>query len=506
MGFGIVELALVVVTIYLLYKAFNPYGFWKKLGVPDVVPDIPFIGNMSMMLEAPNVFANKAYKTYPNERFYGVYTLWRPTLIVKDPDLVESILIKDFSHLYNRNNTSDIETNALSKHLVNYHDDKWKALRNKLTPTFSTGKLKGMHPQLVTCAESFVKYLGKFDRKDCVEVKDLCGRFSMDVIASCAFGLDLDIMNNPQSEFYKIGRSSFMPSYFLKIFFLLQPFLASVYKKLGMGMIPKSMMDFFVNAVDETLAYREKNNVQRPDFLHLLTELKKKDDDLVKKKELDPNDPVVFDHHSLVSNAFVFFAAGYETTATTLSYLLYELALNQDKQQILYDDITNVLEKHKGEYSFEAIAEMSYLEQAVSETLRMHSPAAAVDRKVTKDYQIPGTEIVVPAGVTVIVPTYGIHHDPQYFPEPEKFKPERFDPEKNDIAKGTFLPFGAGPRICIAARFARYEIKTCAALLLKTYKFHPCEKTQIPMEYDPRSFLLIAKNGVTLSLERRSTA
>nr|AKQ00288.1 cytochrome P450 CYP6HM1 [Apolygus lucorum] len=492
---------LAAALVYLYTKLYSPFNFWKKLGVPFVKPSYPIIGETSFLFKPMEDLGRSWYDTFPNEKFYGTFQLWKPVLIVRDPELMENIMIKDFSHAYNRNNMVEPDTNPLAKHLVNYRDEKWKHLRNKLTPTFSSGKLKGMHPQLLACGDSFVKYLTK--NPGDAQVKDLFGRFSMDVVSSVAFGLDLDVMNNPDSKFYEIGKSVFAPNFFVRFFFMLQSFLAPLYKKLGLNLLPKSMEKLFVDAVKQTLEYREKNNVTRQDYLHILTELKKKDDELVKNKELDPNSLDVFDEQSIISNSFVFFAAGYETTGSTLSYLFYELALNQDVQEKVYQEIKTVLEKHNDELTFEAVGEMTYVEQAINEALRLHPPGVAGDRVITKDYQIPGTDVVLPKGTAVLMQVYGMHLDPKYFPEPHAFRPERFDPEKNEIIKGTYLPFGAGPRICIAARFAKIEMKVCTAMLLKNFRVKQCSRTKVPHENDPRSFLLTPKDGIWLNFEKR---
>lgn len=76
----------------------------------------------------------------------------------------------------------------------------------------------------------------------------------------------------------------------------------------------------------------------------------------------------------------------------------------------------------------------------------MHPPASELRRIVTKDYLIPGTKLMLPKDSRILIPVHSLQNDPKYFPEPEKFKPERFSA---DIRKGTYLPFGDGPRICI---------------------------------------------------------
>ena len=93
----------------------------------------------------------------------------------------------------------------------------------------------------------------------------------------------------------------------------------------------------------------------------------------------------------------------------------------------------------------------------ISETLRKHPPGPVTDRVVTKPYVIPGTSVNLDVGVTILIPIYGLHHDPKYFPDPEVFNPENF----NDKIKGkrpnhSYLPFGGGPRNCVGKTETRF--------------------------------------------------
>lgn len=89
-----------------------------------------------------------------------------------------------------------------------------------------------------------------------------------------------------------------------------------------------------------------------------------------------------------------------------------------------------------------------------TETLRCYPPSTSTDRFCTKAYQVPSTNTVIEKGQTVNIPTYGLHHDPDFFPQPEKFLPERWSPEeKGKRNPYTFLAFGSGPRMCIVRKY-----------------------------------------------------
>lgn len=93
---------------------------------------------------------------------------------------------------------------------------------------------------------------------------------------------------------------------------------------------------------------------------------------------------------------------------------------------------------------------LPYLDMVISETLRKYPPLAFLDRRASADYKVPGSNVVLKKGTPVYIPMLGLHMDPQYFPEPEKYNPERFNEENRaQIPSCVYFPFGEGPRTCI---------------------------------------------------------
>lgn len=134
--------------------------------------------------------------------------------------------------------------------------------------------------------------------------------------------------------------------------------------------------------------------------------------------------------------------------------LTYELAKNKDVQQELYDEIHDVLASlNDRQVTYEAIHKMKYLDCVISEGLRAYPPAVQIDRCCSKSIDLAlgnGKTIHIAKGQALTVPIYNIHHDPDYFPNPEKFDPTRFnDDNRSLIVAGSYLPFGMGPRVCI---------------------------------------------------------
>jgi cytochrome P450 family 6 len=136
-----------------------------------------------------------------------------------------------------------------------------------------------------------------------------------------------------------------------------------------------------------------------------------------------------------------------------MTFSTYELALNQDVQDKLREEINDVLEKYDGEVTYDAIMEMKYLDMVFNESLRKYPVVDSQNRMSTKDFAIPNTKIVIPAGTSVMIPTFALHNDERFWENPDKFDPERFTPENiKQRHPFTFIPFSEGPRICIGLR------------------------------------------------------
>jgi cytochrome P450 family 6 len=210
----------------------------------------------------------------------------------------------------------------------------------------------------------------------------------------------------------------------------------SVARKLGLRLFSKDVGDFFQNVFLQTLEYREKNDVNRNDFVSMLLKL---------KGQMDPTE--------MAAESLLVFAAGYETSSTLMQFTLYELAMNPDIQQRLREEIQAGIDENDGKLTYDMLSGFKYLEMVINESLRKYPPIPAFSRRCTADYKIPDSDLVIPQGTTAFVCTYSLHHDPEYFPAPEKFNPERFNEENEKfITPFTLLPFGEGARQCLGEK------------------------------------------------------
>jgi cytochrome P450 family 6 len=186
------------------------------------------------------------------------------------------------------------------------------------------------------------------------------------------------------------------------------------------------------------------------------------------------------------------------------------LLRHQEIQQRLQAEVDEAYEKggtdKHGRLSYGVVQNLEYLDMVINETLRMYPAAATImNRKCTRDYTIPGTNLTIKKGQEVEVPVMGIHMDARYYPDPEKFDPERFSKEAKAARHPmAFLSFGQGPRMCIGSRFALLEMKVALAKVMREFDVKSCSTTPTAIELDPGARTYTAKNPLTVKVERRS--
>ncbi|KXN65106.1 cytochrome P450 [Conidiobolus coronatus NRRL 28638] len=191
---------------------------------------------------------------------------------------------------------------------------------------------------------------------------------------------------------------------------------------------------------------------------------------MLRKDPESPYEPLT--DEELVQNINLFFFAGHDTTASTLSYALYSIARNRDIQDKLRNDIYQKMglsDNHKKLVvpTSEQVKNMEYLHLVIKETMRMFPPILHLGRTLGEDYLIPEDNIVIPKGTNIALSIYSVLHDPKIYPNPEKFDPERFLNAKYDV--DTYMPFGGGSRMCVGINFSLVEQKVFFALLLQKF-------------------------------------
>ncbi|XP_043497387.1 cytochrome P450 6k1-like [Polistes fuscatus] len=463
-------LIFIIIGTYLYYKIYV-FNFWSKRGVPYVKPMFPVGNFLDVILERKifgEIFAEIYFK-YKKFPYIGTFSMYKPNLVINDPDLIRFVLAQAFTNFQDHGYYCNEKNDPFSGNLLFLHGKKWRNTRLRLAPTFnSNGKIKCMFAIVRDKGYALEEFLAdKAKNKNEIEIKDIARCFLIDVIMSTAFGVESNCLKDPKSEFNQCGRKMFSSNILKNVMML---FVPEILKIFSIPYVGKS--EIFMKVFKTTVEYRKVNNIVRDDFLNVIIQMMengyvdydegKKSDVQTKVKKLTMLEGA--------AQSFGYYLAGFESPSTTLTFCLYELALNQDIQQKVHEEIDMILEKHDG-ITIEAINEMSYLQMVILETLRKYPTMPILNRICNKEIELPNYNIVVPVGTIMIIPVLGIQRDPEYYPEPDKFIPERFtDEEIRSRNQYIYLPFGEGPRICPGTRFGIVEMKI--ALILSTiFKF-----------------------------------
>ncbi|XP_048001590.1 cytochrome P450 6B1-like [Leguminivora glycinivorella] len=453
--------------------------------------------------------AREAYKKYPEEQLIGFFRGSRPELIIRDPELAKRILTSDFNSFHRRGIVDSSTMEPLQKQQVAADDDLWRQLRFRMTPAFSSGKLKAMFPLIVERAEILQARLKQISgSKLPADARDLMARFTNDIIGSAGFGVISDSLNNNEDAMRKLGLKIFTINFTRVVNQTLKTLSPTLFGHLKiLGHVEKDVVDM----VRTVMQQRNYEPSGRHDFIDILLECKKKGamiGDSIVEMNADGTPKKVsieMDETIMAAQSFLFFAAGFETSSSVSSYTLHELAYNTQVQEKVQEEIDKVLAKYDNKLCYDAISEMTYLRWCLNEAMRMFPSVGILRRQSVHAYTFPGTKVTIDGGVTVIIPLEAYQNDPKIFPEPREFRPERFDLEvMTREQKLAYLPFGGGPRACIGERLGVMQSMAGLAAVLAQYSVRPAGGPRHPTSSPFSGAVNFIKGGLPLIFEKRN--
>ncbi|KAJ8704725.1 hypothetical protein PYW07_011913 [Mythimna separata] len=511
-----ITLAIVVILLISLYLyGTRNFKYWEERGVKSDKP-LPLFGNNLkgyMFKASMTQLADELYWKYPNEQVVGFYRSSRPELLIRDPEIVKKILTTDFAHFFERGFTPHKTVfEPLMQNLFFAEGDVWKLLRQRMTPAFTTGKLKAMFPLIVERAERMkTRALTVAAEGKSIDARELMARYTTDFIGACGFGLDTNTLNDENSAFRQLGINIFK----IRPREICIAIAKEIFPELCQNLKIWTRVEKEINElVREILVKRNYKPSGRGDFIDLMLECKEKGvivGESIEKKNPDGTPETVtleFNEGLIGAQVFVFFAAGFETSSSATSFTLHELAYNQDVQKKVQEEVDRVLAKHDGKLSYDSIKEMTYLEMVFKEGLRKFPSLGFLLRQCTRPFTFPELNISIDENIRVMIPLQSLHNDPKYFPNPEEFRPDRFDPEAYDNSnKYFYLPFGAGPRACIGERLGIMQSLAGLAAILSIFTVEPAAESVRNPIVDPLSSVVQAiKAGLPLMFRARSKA
>jgi len=433
--------------------------YWWQQGIPIAKGARPLLGHMLEDINYGCLRFERCHESYLETKGAPLVCRMPPlgaplSYQVHSLELANRVLVKDFEHFTDRRQF--ISDDASKEFLTNLSGARWKAVRALMSPAFTSGKLKNIFEFMEVKSHTLIEFLNENLQKDDVQdMENVLQKYNIDTVGSTVFGVDMNILRGDNTglaeaieNLLKIG--------FLKDFWnlgLMKKF-PYICRKLGI----KSWYMYVEDSARSLIAQRLKSEEEHDDFLELMLNAKKKS-----------GDSGVMTETTVLASAVIFLLAGFDTTTSSVALVLHVLAQHPRHQSRLREQIQEL--RKDGKLHYQDVMESKHLDAFVNETSRLYPVGAAVERQCTKDYQFPGTEAVIKKGEFALVPVYSFHRDPEYFPDPDTFNPDRFLPEnKTSVMFGTFQPFGIGPRMCIAQRFALMTTKLTLAQLVLNFE------------------------------------
>jgi len=525
-----IEILLVLISLFLVLYRYvtKSFGKWKSLGIPYVEGSFPF-GSYNFFGETHyDVRSAEDYKKFAQEKYFGWFLLGKPVLGINDVNLIKHIQVKDFDHFVDRQGI-DVSEKMYSGGdldkvwrlmLTSVVGDEWKAIRSAFTPIFTSGKMKGMLKFIKHLAGDLTNEMEKKAKTgEEFELKDVFGKFSIDALASSAFGVNAESFTNENSMFVKNAAAIFKYTSLEYAIVALKfiPGVSKLISLLQLNLTKPKETRFFRDVILQTIRHRRETKERKNDMVDLMLDCIKEDplmvEDVEPKEQYEKDMNMSsskkskhnLDEETVFASALVLLVAGYDTTGILLSFIAYEMSKNQDIQMKLQEEIDDAFEESGGEIpDYSVIQSMPYLDMVIHETLRFHSPVGMNTRIATKDYNLPGTDVIIKKNDVVSWHAWSLHFDPEHWTNPTQFDPEHFSKE----AKATrnpyaFQAFGQGPRACIGMRFALLEAKVAVISVLRNYSFKPGTKTKEPLVIDAEHELGWVEGGLWAKLEAR---
>ncbi|XP_072030562.1 cytochrome P450 3A24-like [Amphiura filiformis] len=462
--------------------------FWR-MGIKGPRP-LPLLGNMLAAKKGIIPALDNWSKKYG--KCFGIFMGKIPALVISDADMARQILIKDFSSFQIRQIQS-FSMPYIEDTIMEASGEVWRRKRSYISPTFSGSKMKQMIPAMNSKCDILMEILKSKEGKS-FDSKDFFGAFVLDIIACCAYGLESDCQRNPDDTFlYNTKKLLGMKTSGIMLRMMLPSFLSPLLNKFSVfDILQKESMDFFADIVRKAIELRTESEGTGKDFLQLMIDAAETGDDSVKDGDKDgPKKKIPLTQRELIGQSLLFFFAGYETVSTTMAFAAYALAKYPDVQKRLQEEVDELTSEGEP-VSYDAVFKMEYLDKVWCESQRLWPIAFVVKRVCNQEFTC-SNGITIPNGQFLNINVWDIHHNPEYWSDPQTFNPENFSKEaKESRHPCAFMPFGAGPRQCVAMRFAILEGKMGLIRMMQKYS----------LELDPETPELsdISSFGSTKSL------
>jgi len=519
--------ALLLILLLLLYRMITKnFDKWERAGIAFKPGHFPY-GSVNIFKEKKNFakYIIDMSKEFKDERFFGWFLFGKPMLMIHDVELVKNIKVKDFNHFVDPQDEHTAKTARMGGELDQLFNqnvgsakgEEWKDVRSSLSPIFTSGKMKQMLKFVVDVSKGLLAEMERQTEKGEFELKEVTGKFSLDALATCAFGLDFNSFSSESSNaFVENAAEVFKQDIWTSLVFLkFIPGLAKLFEFFNFNVQKPKQVKFFKEIVTKTLKQRAETGQRRNDMIDMMLDVI---NDIEKEKEEETeNDQYHQDmklshkkrrkmtERDVISNLIVLLMVGYDTTGMTLAFILFALAENEEVQEKLQREVDEAWEDAGGEFpDYAKIQSLPYTEMVIMEALRFYNPVVMTIRSCTEDYAVPGTNLVLKKNDMLTFNANHYHRDPKHWSHPDTFYPDHWTTEeKSKRNPHAFQGFGQGPRACLGMRFALLELKVAMVMIVRHLEMLPGTKTARPLELDKDHGFAWIQGGLWANIKKR---
>merc|ERR1712223_543540 len=460
--------ALLLVLFLLLYRMITKsFDKWERAGIAYKPGHFPY-GSVNIFKEKKNFakYIIDMSKEFKDERFFGWFLFGKPMLMIHDVELVKNIKVKDFNHFVDPQDEHTAKTARMGGELDQLFNqnvgsakgEEWKDVRSSLSPIFTSGKMKHMLKFVVDVSKGLLTEMERQTEKGEFELKEVTGKFSLDALATCAFGLDFNSFSSESSNaFVENAAEVFKQDIWTSLVFLkFIPGLAKLFEFFNFNVQKPKQVKFFKEIVTKTLKQRAETGQRRNDMIDMML-------DVINDIE------------------------------------------NEEVQEKLQREVDEAWEDAGGEFpDYAKIQSLPYTEMAIMETLRFYNPIVMTIRACTEDYAVPGTNLVLKKKDMLTFNANHYHRDPKHWSHPDTFYPDHWtSEEKSKRNPHAFQGFGQGPRACLGMRFALLELKVAMVMIVRHLEMLPGTKTARPLELDKDHGFAWIQGGLWANIKTR---
>lgn len=288
---------------------------------------------------------------------------------VTDLELLKHIMVKDFDHFVNRRPLQVLNNDVVFKKMIAFRQsEQWRALRSKLSPTFSSGKIKKVIPIFKESWKKLVKYIDQWSSPDGeIDLVECFSKFTLDTITSAICGMNSHALAQRELSSFELIGKKFSITFGTKVMikFAIVYYFPKFAGWMGFSVSESAEFHKFCSdGIKTEIKSREKTGRKRDDFIEWMLEARKSWDDGKGVAATDTSD--LLDDDGIVSNCEIFILGGSETTQTLLIFCAYAIAIHPEVQGRLRKEVDGAWEENGGDFTYDSIQRMKYLDMVIN--------------------------------------------------------------------------------------------------------------------------------------------